>query len=291
MIPSAALLAIAGILLIAGGGGTGSHKTSERLQRLGPTEGEGEEKVGRFGENLWQAFLLTPYRLLPQPLRETASAGIPACRWAPEKTRTDLLAGARIWASSGLPLAIVLIMRFSPAAFALATVAALSGLFVPEILLKREADGFEKEILEALPQFTDMLFAQVLGGKNLDQGFRAAARMAKEPLASLLCQTAKEVDLGASRSEAFEKVADRCNVRELSSLLRSIVEAERRGHELTTTLEIFSREIRARRRDQLRATVARTPVRILFPLVFLVLPSSVLLTVGPTFMATVGNIM
>lgn len=94
------------------------------------------------------------------------------------------------------------------------------------------------------------------------------------------------MELGSTRAEAFERLLERCPLPELASLLRTLLEAERRGHPLAGTLEVFSREIRLRRRDQLRVIVAKAPLKLLAPLVFLILPASVILTVGPTFLTT-----
>jgi tight adherence protein C len=98
------------------------------------------------------------------------------------------------------------------------------------------------------------------------------------------------MELGSSREDAFNHVLERCSVPELSSLLRSLLEAERRGHPLAAALEVFSRDIRLRQRDRLRVVVAKAPLKILAPLIFLILPASILLTVGPTFLATFNKV-
>jgi tight adherence protein C len=136
----------------------------------------------------------------------------------------------------------------------------------------------------------DMLYAHVLGGKNLDQAFRGAAVLAREPLGSFTMAAVREMELGATREEAFSRLLSSCPVRELSSLLRSVLEAEKRGHSLSTSLAVFSREIRLRRRDQVREAGARAPLKMLVPLIFLILPASVLLTVGPTLLATLQRV-
>lgn len=157
---------------------------------------------------------------------------------------------------------------------------------LPVLIAARHRDRYLDEVRRALPGMADMLYAFVLGGKNLDQAFRGGAESAPEPLRSTLTQALREMELGSTRAEAFERLLERCPLPELASLLRTLLEAERRGYPLAGTLEVFSREIRLRRRDQLRVTVAKAPLKLLAPLVFLILPASVILTVGPTFLTT-----
>jgi len=145
-------------------------------------------------------------------------------------------------------------------------------------------------VKRALPDTADILYSLVLGGKNLDQAFKNAAALAPEPLSGYLMSAVREIELGSTREEAFDRLADRCPLRELKSLLRSLLEAERRGYSLSSSLSVFSREIRLRRRDALREAGARAPLKMLAPLVFLILPASVLLTVGPTFLATLQQV-
>jgi len=125
---------------------------------------------------------------------------------------------------------------------------------------------------------------------DFDQAFRAAAMLAREPLRSILSQSVREMELGSTRREAFDGLTGRCPVRELSSLLNSLLEAEKRGHSLSSSLAVFSHEIRLRRRDQVREAGAKAPLKMLVPLIFLILPASVLLTVGPTFLVTLQRV-
>ena len=161
---------------------------------------------------------------------------------------------------------------------------------LPRLLSARNRASYFDRVRQALPHTADMLYAFILGGRNLDQAFRGAALSSPEPLRPLLARGVREMELGSSREDAFNHLLESCPVPEFSSLLRSLLEAERRGHPLAVALEVFSRDIRLRRRDQLRVVVAKAPLKMLAPLIFLILPASVLLTVGPTFLATFNRV-
>jgi tight adherence protein C len=185
---------------------------------------------------------------------------------------------------------VMLLTRFSATGLALAPVLAAFGLLLPRMVASRARARHVEAVRRALPDTADMLYAYVLGGKNLDQAFKGAARFAPEPLGPFLLHSVREMELGSTREESFDRLAAKCPVSELRSLLRSLLEAERRGYPLSTSLEVFSREIRLRRRDQMREAGAKAPLKMLAPLVLMILPASVLLTVGPTFLATLQRV-
>jgi len=202
----------------------------------------------------------------------------------------ERLAGIRVFAMLCFPFTLVVLTRFSKTAIIMAPILAALGFMLPRVMAARNRNHYLEAVRGCLPHMADMLYAFVLGGKNLDQAFRGAADASPEPLESLLIQAVRELELGASREESFGRMLERCPLPELSSLLRSLIEAERRGYTVSTTLAVFSREIRLRRRDQLKVTVAKAPLKMLAPLVFLILPASVLLTVGPTFLVTLSKV-
>ena len=273
------------------GRGKSRDGTLARLRALDPS-GEPEEDPAacpRHGVRKFEALLQLPYRLTPARLRVPLFS-----RFAPLCDSPGLsvprMAGICLWASLGLPVGVLLLTRFSRLGLALAPILVAFGLLLPRLVSARGRARHVEAVRQALPDTADMLYAHVLGGKNLDQAFRGAARLAPEPLGPFLLQAVREMELGSTREESFERLACRCPVSELSSLLRSLLEAERRGHSLSVSLEVFSREIRLRRRDQLRQAGAKAPLKMLAPLIFLILPASVLLTVGPTFLETLQRV-
>ncbi len=245
--------------------------------------GTKEEKHGI--RRSYRILVEMPLKLIPETLRKRLCSDLEK-RVALSGISVDRLAAVRVWTTVSLPVVVMLLLRFSGLGLMLSAPCAAFGWMLPVLLAAKNRDRYLDGVRRALPGTADMLYAFVLGGKNLDQAFRGAADSAPEPLHSPLAQAVREMELGSTRAEAFERLLERCPLPELASLLRTLLEAERRGHPLAGTLEVFSREIRLRRRDQLRVIVAKAPLKLLAPLVFLILPASVILTVGPTFLTT-----
>jgi tight adherence protein C len=248
----------------------------------------GTESEEHRNRRSYRVFIDMPLKLMPGALRKRFCSDLEG-RAALSGMSVDRLAGLRVWATLILPVVVLLIFRFSRLGLTLFAPCAAFGWMLPVLIAAKNRDRYLDEVRRALPGTADMLYAFVLGGKNLDQAFRGAAEAAVEPLRSLLAQTVREMELGSTRAEVFERLIERCPLPELASLLRTLLEAERRGHPLAGTLEVFSREIRLRRRDHLRVKVAKAPLKLLAPLVFLILPASVILTVGPTLLATLTH--
>lgn len=286
--------AAAAALLFIARGRSGAVRPARGIERLEALEGTTRPENGvsgrRPGGRPYGTLLELPHRAAPERLRRFMEAGLPELV-SPSGLSLAHLAGMRAWGCAGMPVAALLATRFSALGVAAAVPLASLGWMLPQIVASRRRLHYLESARRGLPDTADLLFAYVLGGKNLEQAFRGAAGSSSGPLGAQLAQAVREMDLGASREEAFANLLERCPLKELSSLLRSLLEAERRGHALSETLEVYAREIRLRRRDELRVAVAKAPLKMLAPLVFLILPASVLLTVGPTFLATLRGIL
>lgn len=282
----AAATAVLAVVFIASGRSAGTGKGAGRLASF-HSSGAGGGKRRRFGDGLWKILAL-PTRALPKSWRVRLSCDLEE-RAGHCGLSVEQLLGMRLLVSTCLPPAVLLLLRFSTLGFVLLVPCVFLGVAAPRAVAGRGLALHMESLKRALPHTADILYALVLGGKNLDQAFRGAADGSPEPLGPILRQSVREMELGASRDEAFERLISRHPLPELASLLRSLLLAERKGHPLSETLGVFSREIRLRRRDELRVAVAKAPLKMLAPLVLLILPASVILTVGPTFLAALGR--
>lgn len=285
-----AATAFLALLFLARGRGDRPDTGMRRLHRLrGGEPVDREANTDTRPARAFWAILELPYRLLPPAVKSRLFRDLEK-RVHLSGYTIERLAGIRVTAGVLLPVLSLLLLRFSPMGLALTVPLSVLGIVLPIMLSARNRAGYFDSVRRALPHTTDILYAFILGGRNLDQAFRGAAESAPEPLKPLLAVAVREMELGSSREDAFNHVLERCSVPELSSLLRSLLEAERRGHPLAAALEVFSRDIRLRQRDRLRVVVAKAPLKILAPLIFLILPASILLTVGPTFLATFNKV-
>jgi len=155
--------------------------------------------------------------------------------------------------------------------------------------LRRRRDR-ARELHAEIPQLLDLLAAGSTAGLSAELSFRQAIACLHGPLADDLAAVLRRVDLGASwRTEMaryVETTGDPDLVRTMTVLSRS--------ETLGVSLRDATRDLAATVRDAHRsATLERArsaPVKMLFPLVFLILPAFLLLTVVPVLITTVRTI-
>ncbi|MBN2169668.1 MAG: type II secretion system F family protein [Actinobacteria bacterium] len=283
-------IAVLSIFFLGLGQARNNETAMERLDRFhhhGKNRETFVEKERR--GSIWR-FFERVFELAPESVKAASRNGLD--QFSPYIDYSiEVLAGLRICAVVCLPFTLLMMTDFSAAGIALSIPCAFLGALIPGIIASRRRSSFFYEVSRALPHTADILYSLVLGGKNLDQAFRGAAELSTEPLKSVLSTAIREIELGASKDESFDRLAGRYPVPQLSSLLRSILEAEKRGLELSETLKVYSRELRMRHRDEIHIRVAKAPLKILVPLVFLILPSAILLALGPTLLSTFSQLM
>jgi tight adherence protein C len=151
---------------------------------------------------------------------------------------------------------------------------------------RERARAFRAEI----PQFLDLLAAGSTAGLSVEASFRQAAACLRGPLGDDLGEVLRSVDLGVPWREALATYVERTGDPDLSRTASVLARTETLG----VPLRDATRDLAATVREARRATTlqrARTaPVRMLFPLVFLILPAFLLLTVVPVLITTVRSI-
>jgi len=153
-----------------------------------------------------------------------------------------------------------------------------------ERVRRRERD----RLLErALPLTLDVLTMTSRAGYTTRLALATTARWCPEVIGAVLARVERQCRLGASLADALEDVAREEPV--LHTVCEALAVAERNGAPTADLLSRLADEARASLRRRAEAHARRVPVRLLFPLVFLVLPAFGLLTVVPALAAGLRN--
>jgi tight adherence protein C len=91
----------------------------------------------------------------------------------------------------------------------------------------------------------------------------------------------QEMQLGTSRSDAMRALGDRTDVSDLRGFITAMVQADSLGIPIANVLRIQAREMRVRRSQRAEEAAQKVPVKILFPLIFCILPSLFIVILGP----------
>jgi tight adherence protein C len=159
--------------------------------------------------------------------------------------------------------------------------------------LKSLANERQREILRAMPYALDLLVLMLRSGTSMRIALsRMIDDYARHPLGVEFGQVLAEMDVGAHRSDAFKKMADRLKIPDITLLVDAISQSEELGWPLADTLERLADRINAERVLQAQATAGAAGVYVMLPST-MVLMAAVLLLFAPfivTYLVT-GNIV
>lgn len=162
--------------------------------------------------------------------------------------------------------------------YVIGSILALIGLYFPNLYVRAKADRRREAIINGFPDCLDLLLICVESGLGLEAAMdRVGREMAvSHPLvAELLSITTLQLRAGASREEAFRRMADASAVDEIRSFSTLIIQSDKLGTSIATTLRVYAAEMRERRQMRAEEKAHRLPVLISIPLVACMLPTMI----------------
>jgi tight adherence protein C len=161
---------------------------------------------------------------------------------------------------------------------------------VPDLVLARLARRTSAAADREIPVLLDLLAVATSAGLPPQLAFRRAVEAATGPLADELRSVLDASDLGGRWRDELIVVGDRLALPDLQRLLGALARTDSLGSSLAEEIEHLASDVREVRRAAAAQRARTAPVKMLFPLVFLVLPAFLLLTVVPVLLTTVRSI-
>ncbi|SDH92035.1 type II secretion system F family protein [Janthinobacterium sp. YR213] len=270
---------------------TGSA-VQERLQALGDAGAGGDG--GRHARRRWLVHAVS----LTRPL---ARLSLPDEGWESSPIRSRFVhAGWRSQAAPalfyaaktglfvGLPLLAYFLLRQGGHNMLLWLVAAATlGYYLPNVWLSHCLKQRQREVFETFPDALDLMTVCVEAGLAMDA---ALARVAQEiglksaVLAEELQLVTLELRAGSAKDKALRNLALRTGVEDVDALVTLLIQAERFGTSIAASLRVQSDQLRTKRRQRAEETAARIALKLLFPLIFFIFPSLMVVLMGPAFL-------
>jgi tight adherence protein C len=177
------------------------------------------------------------------------------------------------------------LLRHWPVPLQLVGAVALGGLAYlwPELKIRSAIRQRQARIIKELPETLDLLTISVEAGLGLDQALEVVTSRRVGPLSDEIRMYLDEVRLGADRKEALKGIGARTGVEDLISFTATLVQAMEFGVSIATILRVQSQEVRMRRRQRIEERAMKAPVKLMFPLIFLILPALFVVAAGPGF--------
>lgn len=220
---------------------------------------------------------LTPRGAAARIERLLARAGHPA-QWPADRVMVAkpvlaILAGTLgllVAASNPKPLIIVIVI-----------VAAGVSYFVPDLLLQSRGQERSQQITLELADTLDQMTIAVEAGLGFDAAMSRAGKNGKGPLAEELVRTLQDIQMGRSRRQAYDALAARTDSVDLRRFIRAIIQADAYGISISDVLRTQASEMRLKRRQRAEEKAMQIPVKVIFPLMFCILPVLFIVLLGP----------
>jgi tight adherence protein C len=193
--------------------------------------------------------------------------------------------GLRFLVALGLGLGMALFLAVVAGNVSLAIflgpVFGVFGFLMPGIWLDRKIKGRRKEITKALPDAIDLLTISVEAGLGFDPAMMRVAEKWDNALTREFARVLSEMRIGKTKREALREMAMRTDEDGLSSFVSSVIQADQLGVAITHVLRIQSEAMRMKRRQRAEAAAQKAPLKMLFPMIFLIFPALYVVILGP----------
>ena len=177
----------------------------------------------------------------------------------------------------GAPPAIIVLGVF---------VAPMFGWIMPSFLLSRRAAGRLHKIDKSLPEMIDLLVVTVEAGVGFVASLRLASQILEGPLAEELRLTLQEQSMGLSSAEALLGMSKRADTAGVRSFSRAFVQGETLGVSIGQILRNLAGEMRKKRRALAEEKAQKAPIKMLFPLIFLIFPAIFVVLLLPAILSS-----
>ncbi|BCW72285.1 type II secretion system F family protein [Arthrobacter sp. NicSoilB8] len=161
--------------------------------------------------------------------------------------------------------------------------------FVPDILIHGRGAERQKAIEMELPNTLDQMLISVEAGLGFEAAMARAGQNGTGPLAQELVRTLQDMQVGRSRKDSYLAMAERSDVPDLRSFVRSVVQADTYGIALAGVLRTQAKQMRVKRRQRAEEKAMKLPVKVLFPLMFCILPVLFIVVIGPAAINVMNN--
>jgi tight adherence protein C len=158
------------------------------------------------------------------------------------------------------------------------------GYMLPALSVYRKARMRVREMRETLPDTLDLIVVCVEAGMGVDS---ALTRVGREQNAQGLALgeefllSTQEMQAGAPRKEALLRLADRVGIDELKAMVTFLTQTEEMGGSIARSLRVYAETMRDKRSQAAEEAARKTVIKLIFPLVFFILPAIFILLLGP----------
>ncbi len=194
-----------------------------------------------------------------------------------------------VWGVIGLAVGLLLALTLAAARGAspvallgLVAVCGASAVLARDHLLTREIHRRATRIIAELPTVAELLALAVGAGEGPVAALERVVATTRGEMAGELSRTLADARSGTPLTAALEGLADRTEVAALTRFAEGVAIAVERGTPLADVLRAQAQDVREAARRALMETGGRKEVAMMIPVVFVILPVTVVFAVFPS---------
>lgn len=168
---------------------------------------------------------------------------------------------------------------FSPA---FAVLGGVVGFFLPDFFVWGKVKDKKTAIVRIFPETIDLLDMCINAGADFLSAIKwVVEKSPPNPFLEQLSVVLSEIQVGKTRSQALKDMATRLKLPDISSFVRTIIQSERMGTSIEESFRNLSDDTRDKRFREGERYAIRASLKILFPLLFCILPAIMIVVAGP----------
>ena len=162
---------------------------------------------------------------------------------------------------------------------------AAGGWLTPGFVVQRRAEARVYRIDRGMPELIDLLVVMIEAGLSLAASIQLAGERLRGPLGEELRIVIQEQRMGLTPVQALENMVGRCPSPAVESFVRSMTQGQLLGFSVGQILRTLAVEMRKRRRARAEQQAQKAPIKMLFPLIFMIFPAMFVVLLGPALVS------
>ena len=160
----------------------------------------------------------------------------------------------------------------------------LVGAYLPTLWLKNRTTKRQASIRRAWPDALDLMLLCVEAGMSVEHAFKRVAKeigLQSPELAEEITLTTAELSFLEDRTRAYDNLGKRTGLDIVKSVMTSLIQADRYGTSVGTSLRVMAEEGRETRMMEAEKKAAALPPKLTVPLIVFFLPVLFIVIIAP----------
>lgn len=154
-------------------------------------------------------------------------------------------------------------------------------MFLPNFMLKSMVSSHQQQIKNQLPDVLDLLSVCTSAGLSFDSALAKVIEKMEGPFIDELSTVFRQMQMGVSRNEALNTLADCTDIQELKTFISAVVQANTLGIPITNVMTVQAKQLRETRRETAKEKGNKAAAKMALPIMLFIFPALFIVILGP----------